>query len=280
MAEKTAGEAIEALLALFDDLGIAPEKCRIAQNLVQLDERDAELHAARIDRISRGTATREDRDAVNATAHALEYRPRLPPSARAPLQPELPPQAGDEAVERVLAMGIPPLIAARVAHGQCDTTTTAMQACAEFYSSRLSILVLIGERGCGKSFAAAHWLANAKHVVPPIMKGKTTRKRFVDADMLASIDRDEQMKELSIASALVFDDAGVEDERYQSENVAALIARRYRSSLPTIVTTNLNERDFGKRYGQRINDRLAEVGRFVVCGTRIEDSLRRKGPTP
>lgn len=268
----------DALATLLGELGIQPDACRVAQNLVQLDDRDAALHAERVERAKRGTATREDLDALNATARALEHRPRLPPSARVPPGPERELPVSDDAVERVIAMGVPPLIAARVAHGQCEVDTIAMQACAQFYAERLSILVLIGERGCGKTFAAAHWLVNAVHRCPPPMRGKTTPRKFVDADMLSGIDRTVQQQVIANAIALVFDDAGVEDERYQSENVAALIARRYRNALPTVITTNLNERDFGRRYGARINDRLAEVGRFVVCGTSVDASLRRRKP--
>jgi DNA replication protein DnaC len=96
----------------------------------------------------------------------------------------------------------------------------------------------------------------------------------VNCDEIGAIK--DELAECATAKALVIDDAGVEDERWYSEHVATLIARRYRNALPTIVTTNLNEKDFGQRYGGRINDRLHEIGRFEIVGKSAADSLRMR----
>lgn len=56
---------------------------------------------------------------------------------------------------------------------------------------------------------------------------------------------------------LMLDDVGAEqDSPFSRTTMATLIDRRYRSELPTILTTNLTHRDIAERYGRRLADRL------------------------
>lgn len=253
---------------------------RIARNMLDLNDEDAAQLAELTRRAREGTATPANLAALDAAHRALEHLPMLPPEARAPLGEARVPTSTDDDIERVTSMGVAPLIAARIARGSESDhiDTVALRAVRAFAHKRQSALVLIGERGCGKSFAAAWWLVHGHHVVPPTFPAKKlTRRRLLDCDIVGTLEQRELL-EVADARALVVDDAGTEDERYYAERVATLLARRYRSGLLTVITTNLARRDFSLRYGNRITDRMDEIGEFVVCGNSAADSLRRRDP--
>lgn len=265
---------VNALLDVLAELGLKPEQCTVAANMLAWDEETMASYSEANARAQRGTATRPDLDLINAVNKALAEGKKLPSVASKPLGPEKEINAPAEDIEHIIGMGIAPLIAARIARDAAHEETPAMRAARSFYHDRIAALIMVGDRGCGKSYAASWWLAKAPHVTPPPMRNRTTRRRLLDCDMVGNLK--DELQELSTSKALVIDDAGVEDERYHSEHIATLIARRYRNALPTIVTTNLNERDFGLRYGNRINDRLHEIGKFEVVGTSAKDSLRMR----
>lgn len=267
-------DAKQALSELLRELGLKPEQCTVAANMLAWDEQTLASYSEANARAQRGTATRPDLDLINEVNKALASGRKLPARAAMPLGPERELAVPSDDIEHIIGMGIAPLIAARIARDASHEDTKAMQAVRTFYQQRIAALILIGDRGCGKSYAASWWLAKADHMVPPPMRNKTSRRRLLDCDMVGNLKDD--LPELATAKALVIDDAGVEDERYHSEHVATLIARRYRNALPTIVTTNLNERDFGQRYGNRINDRMHEIGKFETVGTNAADSLRAR----
>lgn len=254
---------------------------KVARNAQLLSEQDGRRYDELARRAARGVATPENLAAFEACKKALEHRARLPPSAWLPLGPERVPDVGDEDIERITSMGIPPLIAVRIARHEAheQLQTIAFLAASTFgTSSRHTTLVLIGETGCGKSFAASWWLARVRAVVPASFpKQRLTPKRLIDCDTIGTIDQ-RDLLEVADARALVLDDVGTEDDRYYSERVATLIARRYRAGLYTVITTNLAKADIGRRYGRRITDRLDEIGDFVVCGNNAAESLRRKEP--
>lgn len=175
-------------------------------------------------------------------------------------------------VERCITAGIPALIADRIVAKALDDTRST-RACARVANGEAAILVLIGERGCGKSYAAADWLWNITHRIPSALQRKVTPRRFIEAPMLFEVPRDERVPKLGFARALVVDDAGTEHDAIVADWTGIFI-QRYRNALPTIITTNLNESDFSERYGMRFADRMREVGRFVVVSNDETDSLR------
>ena len=72
---------------------------------------------------------------------------------------------------------------------------------------------------------------------------------------------------------LMLDDLGKEqDTPWTRERVSTLIDRRYKSELPTIVTTNLTHKEIAERYGRHLGDRLYEWSWVPVGGV----SMRRE----
>lgn len=160
----------------------------------------------------------------------------------------------------VAALEIPPRLLALVT-GRLDSTP-AMEALADPHL----LTCLSGNPGNGKTVAAASWLY-----------GRSVGL-FVKAAAMARWERydQRQMARLLGARALVLDDLGTEYADAKG-NFAALFDElldyRYDHGLPLVVTTNLDAEAFKERYGERIADRIREVGRFVSLGN---ESLRSR----
>lgn len=151
--------------------------------------------------------------------------------------------------------------------------TKALRAVKEAVRDKHGIVVLSGNRGSGKTTAAAWWVAQNQ---PRQQYLTAHHQRFIDANALARFPRydDGKMERLERALALVIDDLGVEYDDKQGNFRSlfdALVNARYASMLPTVITTNLNAEEFKARYGERVADRIREVGRFVSIA---EESLR------
>lgn len=74
------------------------------------------------------------------------------------------------------------------------------------------------------------------------------------------------------ADVLILDDLGVEHAtQWSFSRVGELIDFRYRRRAPTVITTNLRLSEFAKRYGERVTDRIGEMGNWV---TLTGDSYR------
>lgn len=132
------------------------------------------------------------------------------------------------------------------------------------------IVVLAGSVGCGKSFAATTWLVQHRH--------RPNFPVFVDGHQMARWPRfhNEHMKTLEAASALVIDDLGAEyDDRGGAlvSFVDGVLNTRYRNGRPTVITTNVPQEVFKKRYGDRVADRIRENGAWFWFR---EPSLRPK----
>jgi DNA replication protein DnaC len=130
-----------------------------------------------------------------------------------------------------------------------------------------TILVLCGDKGCGKTVAGALCCTQA-----PL------GARFIEVSRLARIDRysEAAMGPLETCSVLVIDDLGAEflDEKGGLlSKLDGIINTRYASNLKTVLTTNVPAAIFAKRYGERIADRIREVGEFV----EISDPSFRSG---
>lgn len=143
------------------------------------------------------------------------------------------------------------------------------------FARPVRILVLSGPRGVGKTFAAAWWVAQA-HTAPPVLDAQPPR--FIDAPSLSRWPRydDAKMRVLELARALVLDDLGLDyDDKAgaQVSLVDGLVNARYGATLPTVITTNMQADAFKARYGERVADRIREVGRFMSL---TGESLRQR----
>ncbi len=72
-------------------------------------------------------------------------------------------------------------------------------------------------------------------------------------------------------SLLILDDLGKEFELSSAQAIIRdVIAKRYDSERPTIITTELTVTDIGVRYGRALAERVIgeaeDGGRFVTCG--------------
>lgn len=151
--------------------------------------------------------------------------------------------------------------------------TGAIQAA----STGCSLLVLTGSPGTGKTVAAVKWLADYVHddgnwTSPgSILRLKQRAPVFVTAARLARWDRYEQepMAKLLCSARLAIDDLGAEyldKNGFYASLLDEVINERYAAERPTLLTTNLDPEAFKSRYGDRIADRIREVGEVHGCG--------------
>ncbi len=128
------------------------------------------------------------------------------------------------------------------------------------------VLVLAGQRGRGKSYAAAQVLAqmrpgsgcprwaNARHI------GTWLFQRGHDVAVQRHLER------ISTAKLLVIDDLGWEHmDRggYAQGAFVGIIDDRIQAELRTILTTNMGEAKFRERYGDALHDRVRGYGLWV-----------------
>ena len=122
-------------------------------------------------------------------------------------------------------------------------------------------LLLYGNVGCGKSFAAA-FIANAliDRGTPCMM---TNFSRIINRLQESFDGRQKYIDNLSRFDLLVIDDMAVErNTEYVWENVMNIVDSRYRSGLPLIVTTNLTIGELADPSDirrQRVYSRLKEM---------------------
>lgn len=126
--------------------------------------------------------------------------------------------------------------------------------------------VLAGQRGRGKSYAAAQALArikpgqgcprwsNARHV------SKWLHTQGYDEGAKRSLDR------IAAAPMLILDDMGWEHfdkGGYSQGAFIGIIDDRIQQEKRTIMTTNLDETSFRQRYGDALHDRIRGYGLWV-----------------
>lgn len=122
-------------------------------------------------------------------------------------------------------------------------------------------LLLYGNVGCGKSFAAA-CIANALiDLGTPCMM--TNFSRIINQLQESFDGRQKYIDNLSRFDLLVIDDMAVErNSEYVWENIMNIVDSRYRSGLPLIVTTNLTIGELADPSDirrQRVYSRLKEM---------------------
>lgn len=185
--------------------------------------------------------------------------------------------------------GIPRKDIARISADRFDATVAMRQVerfarnlAAEPSLERMerpcTVLVLAGPPGCGKTTAAARWLADAcGHKARQVAHSKATEiPAFMPVSQLIRVSRfdNASMVALEKAARLVIDDLGAEyldNKGAFLSFVDGLLNARYADWRPTVITTNLSAAQFSERYGTRTIDRLREVGRFVEIDS---DTLR------
>lgn len=165
--------------------------------------------------------------------------------------------------------GVPVKDIERVCLAQLDDTPAMVVVREDVHG----ILVLSGRIGCGKTTAAAWWIAQESKVSPYL---KVKDPMFIPIYKLERTSRydDDAMACVEKAKRLVIDDLGGEFLDSKNAFVAllrGLIDARYNNALPLLITTNLTAVQFKERYGERVVDRIREVGRFTELKG---DSLR------
>jgi len=177
--------------------------------------------------------------------------------------------------ESLLGRGVPAKDIDAVLSGALRATGPLASA-RDWLASERTILVLSGTRGVGKTTAAA-WLA-----------AEVDGSRFIDAAHLMRVDvySNEEMNPLEQCPLLVMDELGGEYMDTKGKLLSlvdGLVNTRYAAKLRTVITTNMPAEDheepkdvkkpgFKTRYGERVADRIREVGRFVELSGA---SLRR-----
>jgi DNA replication protein DnaC len=147
--------------------------------------------------------------------------------------------------------------------------TPALEAVRLFLGDgKARILVLSGRRGCGKTFAAGWAIAQPCAERYQGRRRPEYHPRFVDVGDLASgswFDRDET-RALRCCDVLAIDDLGMEYVDTKGgwlSRLDQLVNARYANSIRTVITTNMPAKQFREQYGERIADRIREVGRFA-----------------
>lgn len=139
------------------------------------------------------------------------------------------------------------------------------------HGDREGILVLSGEKGSGKTVAAAAWAM-----------ARNTGTSFVTAMKYARTSRFSEVRDRIIGGcrALVLDDLGAEYADDKGSFVAdldELVNAFYSDRRRLIITTNCDSVQFAERYGERISDRLAECGEWHQV---LDSSMRAATRVP
>ena len=150
-----------------------------------------------------------------------------------------------------------------------DEAKSAIARIKTWDPEKSSVLVLSGAAGCGKTVAATWWaLRHARSTI------------FVRASTFAASSRYDRETRAAwfAASAMVLDDLGTEYLDAKGSflvDLDELIDVYYGDRKPLIITTNCKAEVFGKRYGERIVDRIRECGVFFAAsgGSLRSDKL-------
>lgn len=155
-------------------------------------------------------------------------------------------------------------------HDRRPDSSQAMKAIDE------GAMVIGGDPGCGKTTSACWWLM--EFIVGPTTPTKAPR--FATAPALARMNKYDgrAMGDLIHTPRLVIDDLGIEysDERGAFMSlIDEIVDARYAGERRTVITTNLSDEEFEKRYHGRIYDRVRESGGFFALSN---ESLREATP--
>lgn len=163
--------------------------------------------------------------------------------------------------------------------------TEALTAAHSWHWQHKPILLLLGAKGIGKSYAAARAYLRWVLQNSPKDLWQTSNRWQEFADDAASAlcwmhiyklvnDRD-SAETAARAPFLVLDDLASEDATPGGKaRVNYVISERYDNLKPTVITGNLSVKDFVERYGERIFDRISHYGTIANC---TGENLREAG---
>jgi DNA replication protein DnaC len=146
---------------------------------------------------------------------------------------------------------------ARDAMGTTSDPNRAIEQLLEHNFRRKNVAVLGGNKGVGKTVAAATWALR-----------RPTATYFLPAAKFARASRytAEQREEWLTAPALVLDDLGAEYIDTKGSfltDIDELFDTFYADERPLIITTNCNHKTFQERYQERIWDRVIECAEWL-----------------
>lgn len=161
--------------------------------------------------------------------------------------------------------------------------TPVIQAIKAWNCEEKSIMILLGGKGVGKSFAAARAFVDfiGRRTPPDLWNRPYDWARFAEDACgvlewchiyALSNDRDELDRAVK-ATFLVLDDLSTEDATPAAvSRINYLINARYEKKRPTVITGNAGLEDFIARYGDRVFDRLKQSAYIVTCkGENLRD---------
>lgn len=173
-------------------------------------------------------------------------------------------EGGRTGYDSFLAQGIPRPIARLLAVDR-QRNTKSMQLADDWWrtSPRPRVLVLAGDSGIGKSFAAAHVVARFGGMFVPV-QDLVTRK--YEPDYIAS---------LRVPAILALDDLGQEsldDHDRNRSAIASLICNRVDAGVFTVLPLMIGIAELRPRYGDAVAERIKRLGRVG----EIEDVSQRR----
>lgn len=176
------------------------------------------------------------------------------------------------AMQRVLTdRGVPKKLArevARVEGSHAPQRTRALECALGWWAlgareSGRDIIVLSGDRGRGKSYAAAQVIAQAKASDYSLW---TSGRRLVDLLHARDMKAAAQIARVRRARVAVIDDLGwehLDQSGYALSAVVGILDDRIQDELRTVCTTNLPELAFRERYGDALHDRIRGYGAWI-----------------
>lgn len=127
-------------------------------------------------------------------------------------------------------------------------------------------LLLIGPTGTGKThtaYAALRLLSESRRSTVT-WRAASTAVFFGDQRPMDGRDPEPAYQRYATAPVLLLDDLGAtKNTEWTEETLYRLIDHRYTHCLPSIFTTNVKPSDLGRRLGERIASRLAEMCRTL-----------------
>jgi hypothetical protein len=163
--------------------------------------------------------------------------------------------------------GLPMLFYAKLGTPQM---TTAIRGANTWSYSPKTFLILHGEHGTGKSFAAAYALyVMFRKKLSENWKYQTALGAFnaMWVSAYRATTQDDLFESARTTSFLVLDDLGSEENTGRAKaRISEIVSERYNQRRITILTMNNDVLDLGKIYSQRMADRAIGAGHVVYCG--------------
>jgi len=147
------------------------------------------------------------------------------------------------------------------------------------YSKGHANILLTGNTGTGKTKLAcliANEIVRQRYYAQMTVAFKSSAQIQQETKATwgyASTDTDAAyLERLSRSTVLIIDDAGIGDTGYSDkssdkdrERLSVVLNRRYELRLPTIITTNMTEKEFYDHMGDRASDRLRQNIVQIPC---------------